>query len=82
LCKELTRCPVCRKNHCINYILDVRLWFCKNCDTHFDEHQVIHVYDEMGDLVEVIAASQPDIWNYINKRDWKKKKGLIQTITL
>lgn len=79
MAKDLKRCPVCKKSHCINYILDVKHWLCMNCDTQFDEHHVIYIYDEMGELVEVIT-SQPDVWNYIKKRNWKKR--LIQTVTL
>lgn len=77
--KELKSCPVCRHSQCINYIVDVKHWFCLNCDTQFDDHQVIYVYDEMGELVEVIT-NRPDIWKRIKKNNWKK--GLIRTVTV
>jgi hypothetical protein len=49
------------------------------CETEFDQNNVIYIYDDKGELVEVIA-SQPGLWDRI--KHGKAKKNLIRTVTV
>ncbi|MBP1931118.1 hypothetical protein [Ammoniphilus resinae] len=51
---EYKHCPACRFRLKTNYIPAIKHWYCVNCDTEFDGNNYIYVYNEMGDLVEVI----------------------------
>ncbi|MEW9670292.1 hypothetical protein [Ammoniphilus sp. 3BR4] len=76
---EQRSCPVCQESQLVNYILAEKHWYCLQCDTEFDRNDVIYVYDDKGELVEVIAA-KPDIWEGLSIT--KTKKNLIRTITV
>ena len=71
-------CPVCQESQQVNYIMAEKHWYCMHCDTEFDRDDVIYVYDDMGDLVEVIAKEQ-EVWE--NVKLGKAKKNLIRTVT-
>jgi hypothetical protein len=72
-------CPICQQSQNVNYLATERHWYCMNCDTEFDQNNVIYIYDDKGDLIEVIA-SRPGIWEGI--KIGKAGKGLIRTVTV
>jgi ribosomal protein L37AE/L43A len=71
-------CPVCQ-SHNVNYLLTEKHWYCLNCDTEFDKNNVIYVYDDRGELVEVITH-KTGIWEHVKLN--KAGKGLIRTVTV
>jgi len=75
---ENKACPVCQEIQQVNYIMSEKHWYCLKCDTEFDREGVIYVYDDMGDLVELIA-DKPKIWDQL--KIGKAKRKLILTTT-
>src|SRR5690554_4156291 len=73
-------CPVCQSNRSVNYIQDIKHWFCLLCEVEFDKQQTIYVYDDSGKLVEVIGQN-PNFWQTI-RFGKNTDKGLIKTVTL
>lgn len=76
---EGRECPVCQESQQVNYIMSEKHWYCLSCDTEFDGNDVIYVYDDKGDLVELIAKEQK-IWDRL-KLGGKSKRNLILTTT-
>lgn len=73
-------CPVCQSARTVNYIVDIKHWYCVSCDVEYDQNHVIYVYDEGGILVEVIGH-KPGFWDCIRfGRD--TSRSLIKTISL
>ncbi|MGN7383446.1 Uncharacterised protein [Chlamydia abortus] len=77
--QEAKKCPVCQKTHNVNFISSIKHWYCVQCDTEFDRNNVIFVYDDNGELIEVIS-DKPGIWNHLKLG--KTKKGIIMTLTV
>jgi hypothetical protein len=73
-------CPVCQSTRSVNFIVDIKHWYCVTCDVEYDHNRVIYVYDECGILVEVIGQ-KPGFWDAIRfGRD--TSKSLIKTVTI
>ncbi|WP_148497548.1 hypothetical protein [Paenibacillus senegalensis] len=77
--REEKKCPICMKKHNVNYISSIKHWYCVNCDTEFDRNNVIFVYDDGGELIEVIS-DEPGVWDHLKLG--KAKKGIIMTVTV
>jgi|GEM_PF-3109794 len=71
-------CPVCQENQNVNYIVAEKHWYCLHCYTEFDANNVIYVYNDRGDLVEVIA-NKPGLWDKLKSAN---RKDVIRTITV
>ncbi|RKD22615.1 hypothetical protein BEP19_10160 [Ammoniphilus oxalaticus] len=71
-------CPVCQERAQVNYILREKHWYCLQCDTEFDGDGVIYIYDDKGELVELIT-DKPKIWDQL--KVGKTKRKLIFTTT-
>ncbi|GIP34769.1 hypothetical protein [Paenibacillus sp. J2TS4] len=77
--QETKKCPVCQKKHNVNFISSIKHWYCVQCDTEFDRNNVIYIYDDNGELIEVIS-DKPGIWDHLKLG--KTKKGIIMTLTV
>jgi hypothetical protein len=75
---EKKPCPVCQEKNQVNYIFAEKHWFCMNCYTEFDQDNVIYIFDDSGELIEVIAH-KPGLWDKL--KAGKKGKNLIRTVT-
>lgn len=73
-------CPVCQSKRSVNYIQDIKHWFCMHCEVEFDKHHIIYIYDESGILVEVIGQ-KPGFWESI-RFGKGTSKALIKTVTV
>lgn len=77
--KEIKRCPICQSIRKTNYLPSTSRWYCLTCETEFDKNGIIYVYDENGDLVELIS-SNPKVMELRSLN--KINKSVICTITL
>lgn len=78
--EKIKECPVCQSPRSVNYIVDMKHWYCITCEVEYDQHHVIYVYDEAGTLVEVIGQ-KPGFWNAI-RFGRGTSKTLIKTVTV
>lgn len=72
-------CPVCKEPKKTNYISSIKHWLCLNCDTEFDKNNVIYIYDELGELVELIVNNK-EIASQLHQKQWSK--GVCMTISV
>ncbi|MCZ8515061.1 helix-turn-helix domain-containing protein [Paenibacillus filicis] len=54
-------CPVCMQSRFVHFIATEKHWYCTHCDVEFDRNNAIHVYDENGNIIEVLS-NKSEIW--------------------